>query len=277
MIGCMWPGVVTQPIRIFHGSAEAGASAAVNASAAPAVRATMRMIADVFQDGAPNAASITYVVRKDSPIQKVEDLRGKAVATNAIGSFGDSAMRIMMRMHGLQDKDFTSVEVKFPNMPAMLDDKKVDLINLLPQYDHFLKDKQFRVLFTAAQGEGRIQAQLWAMREDYITAHRPALIDFFEDHIRAVEWLLSPGHHDEVVEMVAAVTKAKPQEVAYAYTKGDSYHAPDARPDIPGTQKAVDLQVQLGLMQKGLKVSPKYVDLSLVGGANKRLGAANGG
>ena len=237
----------------------------------------VRMVADVFQDGVPGYRTVQYVVRADSPIHKVEDLKGKKVASNAIGSFGDSAMRVMLHKHGITDRDVTTVETKFPTMPAMLMDGKVDLINLLPQYDHFLKDKQFRVLFTAAQGEGRIQAQLWAMRAEFIKAHRPALVDFFEDHIRAVEWLLSPGHHDEVVEMVAAVTKAKPQEVAYAYTKGDSYHAPDARPDIPGTQKAIDLQVELGLMQKGLKLAPQYVDLSLVDEANQRLGKQHGG
>ena len=57
----------------------------------------VRMIADVFQDGVPDYGTVTYVVRKDSPIKTVEDLHGKTVATNAIGSFGDSAMRINLR------------------------------------------------------------------------------------------------------------------------------------------------------------------------------------
>jgi NitT/TauT family transport system substrate-binding protein len=237
----------------------------------------VRMVADVFQDGVPGYRTVQYVVRADSPIQKVEDLKGKKVASNAIGSFGDSAMRVMLHKHGISDRDVTTVETNFPNMPAMLIDGKVDLINLLPQFDHFLKEGKFRILFTAAQGEGRIQAQLWAMRADFIKAHRPALVDFFEDHIRAVQWLLAPAHHKEVVEMIAEATKAKPEAVEFAYTKGDSYHAPDARPDIAGTQKAIDLQVELGLMQQGIKVAPKHVDLSLVDEANKRLGAANGG
>ena len=237
----------------------------------------IRMVADVFQDGVPGYRTVQYVVRTDSPIRKVEDLKGKKVASNAIGSFGDSAMRVMLHKHGITDRDVTTVETNFPNMPAMLLDEKVDLINLLPQYDHFLKEGKFRILFTAAQGEGRIQAQLWAMRADFIQAHRAALVDFFEDHIRVVQWLLAPAHHQETVAMISEVTKSKPEQVEFAYTKEDSYHAPDARPDIPGAQKAIDLQVELGLMQQGLKIAPKYVDLSLVDEANKRLGAANGG
>jgi NitT/TauT family transport system substrate-binding protein len=234
----------------------------------------VRMVADVFQDGVPGYLSVTYVVRSDSPIKTVEDLKGKNVATNAIGSFGDSAMRIMLRQHGLMDRDFISVETNFSNMPAMLDDGKVDMINLVPQYHYMLKQGKYRVLFTAQDGEGRIEAQLWAMRADVIAAHRPALVDFLEDHIRAVQWLLEPAHHAETVAIAAEVTKAKPETLDYMYTKDDSYHAPDGRPDVAATQHALDMELKSGLIPQGLAVAPTYVDLSPVEDANKRLGGS---
>ncbi len=237
----------------------------------------VRVVADVFQDGVPGYASVTYVVRKDSPFHKVEDLKGHVVASNAIGSFGDTAMRVMLHQHGISDRDVTTVQTNFNSMPAMLDDGKVDLINLVPQFHYLLDQGKYRVLFTAAQGEGRIQAQLWAMRADFIAAHRPALVDFFEDHIRAVQWLLDPAHHDETVALAADVTKAAPATLEYMYTKADSYHAPDARPNIAGIQHSIDTNVKLGLVPKAVTVAPKYVDLSLVNDANKRLGTANGG
>jgi sulfonate transport system substrate-binding protein len=234
----------------------------------------VRVIADVFQDGVPGYGSVTYVVKTDSPIHSVEDLRGKNIATNAIGSFGDSAMRIMMRTHGLADRDFTSVETNFATMPAMLDDGKVDMINLVPQYHYMLNQGKYRVLFTAADGEGRIQAVLWAMRTDVLAAHRPALVDFLEDHIRAVQWLLDPAHHDEAVAICATVTKAKPDTLAYVFTKDDSYHAPDGRPDIAATQHAIDTEVKYGLMKEGLTVAPGYVDLGPIDDANKQYGGS---
>ncbi len=237
-------------------------------------RLDVRMVADVFQDGMPGFASVTYVVRTDSPIKSVEELRGKNLATNAIGSFSDSAMRIMLRQHGLMDRDFISVETNFSNMPAMLDDGKVDLINLVPQYGYMLRQGKYRLLFTAQDGEGHIQAQLWAMRADVIAAHRPALVDFLEDHIRAVQWLLAPAHHTETVAIAAEVTKAKPETLDYMYTKGDSFHAPDARPDVAATQHALDVELKSGLIQQGLAVAPNSVDLSSVEEANKRLGGS---
>jgi NitT/TauT family transport system substrate-binding protein len=230
-----------------------------------------RMVADVFQDGVPGYSSIEYVVRADSAIKTIEDLKGKRVATNAIGSFGDSAMRVVLHKHGIADSDITSVETAFPSMPAMLDEKKVDLCILLPQFEHFVTDGKFRVLFRAVDGEGRIQAELWAMRASVIKEHRPALVDFFEDHIRAARWLLDPGHHDEVVKLITDVTKGTPQEFDYAYTHDDDYHSPDLRPSVVATQHAIDVELKLGLMKEGLTVSPKYVDLSLIDAGVKRL------
>jgi sulfonate transport system substrate-binding protein len=234
----------------------------------------VRMIADVFQDGVPGHSSITYAVRKDAPIHKVEDLKGKIVGTNAIGSFGDSAMRIVLRKHGLSDKDFTSVEVNFNTMPAMLDEGKVDLINLLPKFHHMLKDGKYRILFQAKDGEGRIQAVLWAMRAEVLAAHRAAVVDFLEDHIRAVRYLIDPAHHAEAVAICAAVTKAPPETLEYVYSKEDSYHDPDARPDVAATQHALDVELKYGLIKQTLKVAPKYVDLGPVEEAAKRLGGS---
>jgi sulfonate transport system substrate-binding protein len=231
----------------------------------------IKVVADVFQDGKPDYGTVTYVVRADSPIKTVEQLRGKNIATNAIGSFGDSAMRIMMRKHGLADRDFTSVETNFANMPAMLDDGKVDMINLVPQYRYMLTSGKYRLLFTAFDAEGLIEAQFWAMRADFIAAHHAPLVDFFEDHIRAVRWLLDPENHKEAVAITAAVTKAAPDTIDYIFTKADSYRAPDALPDIPALQHAVDNDVAMGVVPARIEIAPKYVDLSLVEEAKQRL------
>ena len=112
------------------------------------------------------------------------------------------------------------------------------------------------------------------MRADVIAAHRAALVDFLEDHIRAVQWLLDPAHHDETVAMTAVVTKAKPETLDYMYSKEDSYHAPDGRPDVAAAQHALDVELKSGLIQQSLAVAPKYVDLSMVEEAGKRLGGS---
>src|SRR5215469_14355966 len=89
----------------------------------------LRVIGDDFQDGVGDHYSNEYLVLKDSPMNKVEDLKGQVIATNAAGSAVDIAMRAMLRKHGLEDKrDYTTVEATFPTMGAMLAEKKVDLV-----------------------------------------------------------------------------------------------------------------------------------------------------
>src|SRR5262245_25056217 len=46
----------------------------------------LRIVGDQFKDGTEGHYSNQFFVLRDSPIQKVEDLKGKIVATNAAGS-----------------------------------------------------------------------------------------------------------------------------------------------------------------------------------------------
>ena len=62
----------------------------------------MRVVADEFQDGASGYRADDFQVLDDGPIQKIEDLKGKVVATNAAGSGVDVALRAMLRKHGLE-------------------------------------------------------------------------------------------------------------------------------------------------------------------------------
>ena len=71
----------------------------------------LRVIADEFQDGVPGHYTDQYYVRKDSGINKVEDLKGKVIGTNGGGSAVDVAIRAMLHKHGLEEKrDYTMLE-----------------------------------------------------------------------------------------------------------------------------------------------------------------------
>jgi NitT/TauT family transport system substrate-binding protein len=235
-------------------------------------RLDVRIVADVIQDGYDGYFSQYYVVRADGPIQKVEDVKGHRIATNAIGSASDAAMRAMFRQHGVKDSDVTSVEANFANMPAMIEDGKVDLIAILPQFAHgIIGNPKYRVLFTARDAVGPTQAVMWAMRADFIAQHRPALVDFYEDHIRAVRWFLDPKNREEALDLAVSVTKSPKENLAYAFTKEDFYRSPDARPSIEPVQKEIDENVKLGVIPKDVKISPKYVDLSLIEEAKRRI------
>jgi len=236
----------------------------------------VRIVSDVIQDGLPGHYDEPYIVRKDGAIKTIDDIKGKRVATNTIGSASDNAMRMGLRKHGVQDKDFTTVEADFVNMVPMIEADKVDLVALMPQFIHRVDQLgTYRTLFTASEGRGGpAQTIAWVMRADFIAAHRPALVDFFEDHIRAVRWFLDAKNREEALAIAMQVTKQQRIDLEYAFTDADFYRSPDMMPDVAAAQREIDESFKLGLLPKAVTLAPTYVDLTLVTEAKQRIDGA---
>ncbi len=232
----------------------------------------IRIIADDFQDGVDDYWTIPFAVLKDGPIKKVEDLKGKVVATNAEGSAVDIAMKAMLHQRGLENKrDYTVIEAPFPAMKAMLAEHKVDLIpDVLP----FALDPELQKiatpLFTAKDAIGVSEFVSFQARKPFIDAHRAALVDWLEDTLRILHWYTDPKNHEEAAQIAARFVKAPPERMAWVFTKTDAYHDPNMIPNLAALQRNVDMTKELGYAQASFDVK-KYSDLSMVEEAGKRL------
>src|SRR5262249_30622228 len=154
----------------------------------------------------------------------IEDLKGKTVASNGIGGATDMGIRALLRQRGLEDKrDYTMVEAQFPSMRAMLEQRKVDLVGVVPPFAHdpHFKDTA-RVLFRMKDGLGTTQMIVIAGRAGFLEQNRAVLYDFFEDFVRALHWYLDLAHRDAAIEIVAGFTK-QPKELfaSYLFTEDD--------------------------------------------------------
>ncbi len=233
----------------------------------------LRVIGDDFQDGVGDHYSNEYFVLKDSPIKKVEDLKGQVIATNAAGSAVDIAMRAMLRKHGLEEKrDYTMVEAAFPTMGSMLGAKKTALI---PGVIPFSLNPEFRstarVLFTQKEAIGPTQMIVFVARKSFIDKNRAALVDMMEDMTRIVRWYLDPVNHKDAVAIAARVTKQPPERFdPWLFTAKDYYRDPDLKPNLSALQANIATQKQLNFIKSEIDVN-KYADLSLIDEAAKRL------
>ena len=232
----------------------------------------LRIIADEFRDGAPGYYSQEYFVLKDGPIKTAADLKGKVVATNAVGSAVDVATRAMLRKSGLEDKrDYTVIEAPFPTMRAMIAEKKVDLVpGVLP----FSLDPELRKiatpLFKQRDAIGVTQMIVWAARKSFTDPHRAAMVDFMEDTLRIVRWYLDPANQKEAAAIAARVTRQPAERFGWLFTKNDYYRDPNMLPDLDALQRNVDMTRDLGFVKTSLDVK-KYTDLSIVEEAARRL------
>jgi len=232
----------------------------------------LRIVSDEFQDGVPGYYSQEYMVLNDGPIRKIEDLKGKVVATNAEGSAVDVAMKAMLHKHGLEpNRDYTVVEAPFPAMKSMLAEKKVDLIPAVLPFSHDPELRKIgRDLFVQKDAIGVSDMIVWAARKPFIDAHRAALVDFFEDTLRIAHWYEDPANHEAAMQILGDLVKRPPAIFSWAFTKQDVYHDPNLMPDLAALQKNVDMTKELGFIKSSFDVK-KYSDLSIVEEAAKRL------
>ena len=238
-------------------------------------RLDIRAVADIIQDGAPTNYSEQALVKTDAGINAVADLKGKRIATNAIGSYMDTMVRAMLKKNGLIDKrDYTIIEAAFPTMPAMIEEGKVDAIGTVqPFTTQLLATGRYKVLFRARDSLGQTQSVFLAARGEFLDANKAALMDFFEDHVRALRWFQDPANHKEAVGIVAAFMKKPPAELDYLFSDKDYYRDPYAHVNAAGIQSVIDVSKELGLLPATIQVVPKHVDDSFVAEAERRIKA----
>jgi len=233
----------------------------------------LRVVADLYQDGIPGYYSSEYMVRADSGIKTIEDLKGKTLATNAIGGAVDIASKAMLLKHGLQDtRDYTVVEIEFPNMLSTLEEKKVDLGTFVTPFSlDAHKAGNLRTLYTVGQAMGPTQTTLLAARAPFIAANRAVLVDFFEDWIRALHWFYDPKNRTQAIAIIADFTKKQPADYSgWLFTHKDNFRNVNAMPNLAALQSNLQVQKQLGFLNMDIDVG-QYSDVSIVTDAAKRL------
>src|SRR6266849_1838954 len=217
----------------------------------------LRVISDLFQDGVAGYYTNEYFVHRDSTIKRVEDLKGKAIATPGVGGAIDIATRVMLHRHDLEDKrDYSMVEAPMAAMKAMLVERKVDLVPGVPPFslDPEMR-KSGRVLFTQKEALGLTQMIVLTARKSFLERNRAAMVDFIEDNLRLVRWCLDAANHDEVVKIAAKLTKQPPERFAsWLFTQGDYYRDPNMIPNLQALQANINLQREVGLLKKAIDI-----------------------
>ncbi|MEI7530808.1 MAG: ABC transporter substrate-binding protein [Betaproteobacteria bacterium] len=77
---------------------------------------------------------VELIVRKDSEIRGIQDLKNKIVATPALGAISHSALLLWLKKSGIDGDSIRAVEIPYPNMPDQLKAKRVDAIESIQPF-----------------------------------------------------------------------------------------------------------------------------------------------
>jgi sulfonate transport system substrate-binding protein len=233
----------------------------------------LRIFADETIDGWPGWTSTAFMVRKDSGIKTVADLKGKVLATNAIGGGVYVAMVAVLDKAGLHEKrDYTVIEVPFPSMTPILLDKKADLVTEShPFLDNPALQAQADVLFRSVDGLGPNILASWAAPAPWLQKNRAALVDMVEDYLRAMAWYMNPANRQQAIQIISTFTKQPPANFEpWLFSHDDYYRPPTAVPDSKVMQANIDAQVKLGMLKSSLNIAD-YTDPTLAQEAATRV------
>jgi NitT/TauT family transport system substrate-binding protein len=233
-----------------------------------------RIVSDGFQDGVPGYYSVQFFVTKDSPIKGVDDLKGRVIATNAIGGAADIAVRGFMHQRHLEEKsDYRLIEGGFATLVPMMFDHKADVIALVPPFNYDPRLKDGRAVFTQRELIGQSQMNFVIAHAAFLQKNRAALTDYYEDYLRGLDWFLDPKNRAQAIDIVAKFTKVPAAQYAgWLFDKGDYYHNPDALINEKVLKANLQLCYELGILSKPVDPS-NYLDESIVQDARKRLNA----
>jgi ABC-type nitrate/sulfonate/bicarbonate transport system substrate-binding protein len=209
--------------------------------------------------------STAWMVRKDSGIDSLADLKGKRVATNAVGGSTDYLQDFYIEQQtGLKpDRDYEKVEVPFGQMQETLLSGRVDM-GLFPQpfYGAIRATGEVRAMFRLTDQIEPFVQLLNGCRRDFVDEHDAAMRAFQADWARVARWIAQPANRDKVIEASTAATKIPAGVLErFLLTERDYFRPADGAVNVEALQEEWDFFRARGGIEQELRVTDHVVDL----------------
>jgi NitT/TauT family transport system substrate-binding protein len=193
----------------------------------------------------------TLVVPKGSPIKGVEDLPGKTIAVNALRGLAEVVISRSLEKQGVDYKKVKLLEVPFPEMPAALEDHRVDAALLTEPF------------LSAVLGRGGTQIDapsvetlpsfpngVYVTSSKYLAQNRDVVDRFSRAMNKSLDY--ARAHPDEVRQVIPTFTKTP--ETAAEKLRLPAF---DSKLDQKGIELEANLTARYGIIDK----APAYGDL----------------
>lgn len=221
-----------------------------------------KIVASLSHEGGEGFAT-QYMVRNDSPIKTIEDLKGKTVGINGARSSAEIWARLALEKHGLNSqRDVKWVAIPFPSQGEAVRAGQLD-IGAFPQPFAAFEEKRggLRTVFTSTDGiDRREDLMLLIVTEKFAAQHPDALRAFLADLVKATAFYL-----DEPKKSHQQLIDAKFVNIPLDtfLTMREYEHPRDAKVDLKAMRRMVDELEKFGYIKKSLDPAT-IVDMSFL-------------
>ena len=213
------------------------------------------------------------VVRKDGPIDSVEDLPGHVIAIPS--RFSDERLIVFKALarHGISSKSVRMVEMAPPDVAGALAAGAIDAFSMGEPYPSQAELGGFgRVLFHAREYWPDYMSCVVVAREDVIGARADALQVLVDGIARSGLWLdEGRSHREHAADFVGRYYFNQPPELLrHALTKPlDRVIYTRLAPRKPDFDMVRDLMIETGVLDRKIEFN-EYVDVRFADGAALR-------
>jgi NitT/TauT family transport system substrate-binding protein len=192
---------------IVAGSIDIGATTLFTASQAFDNGIDLRIATDGGHTDQDHEGSF-IVVRKNSTIESVADLKGKTIAISSWGSHSQLTLELVLEKYNLTINDVNIVPLTFDTHLEALMSGRVDATHTSEPYLTYGLDMNVsRKLYPTTSWifpDHKFQVSTVCFMKDFLDEHKDVVDAFIRAHARAVEWM--ENHPDETVEILSKYT-----------------------------------------------------------------------
>ena len=208
---------------------------------------------ETSQATTPDTGSI--VVRKDSRIKKLEDLKGKTIAISGTHTQKTVAIQTLLKRHGVGPDDFKFIEMPYASQVDALRAKQVEVVASLDPWTTLFRNSDFATVLAYDYFESLPEQPIggWYGRREWVLKNGEATKRFAQSMCDVADYM--KADLDRARKNIAAYTGLDP-----ALVKEVPVNRWTCKVDQNVWQKVADMMFEGGELQKKFDVTSWFAE-----------------
>ncbi|WP_397474007.1 ABC transporter substrate-binding protein [Pusillimonas sp.] len=246
-------GTATVSQALIVGTADCGISAPLTLAQGIIAAGLQPVLIGATIGESPTSFTSYWAVKEDSPIKTIQDLKGKTVAVNTIGSQLDAFTRMWLKQNGIDPQRGVNIaEIPFPLAETALRQGRVDAIILVQPFASRAEEAGgLRKLGAQRDVQTTLLNLIEVCSKRFVDEHPDAAAQYAKDFASASSRFSSDK--EASIKLISKTVKLpEPVLKSFMFTDKDYQRYPDGAIDIDSLQQSFDIFHANGFLDKKL-------------------------